>query len=130
MAPAETVSVAVVYCAGTGQVDETALQLRAGSTLAQAVAACGVLDRHALQLQQLQLGIWGRMQAADTVLRERDRVELYRPLQVDPKEARRLRYGKHKAAALARKALSAEAVAEADVAAAAATAAVPSAPRD
>ena len=130
MAPAETIAVAVVYCAGPGQVDETALQLRAGSTLAQAVAACGVLDRHALQMQQLQLGIWGRMQVADTVLRERDRVELYRPLQVDPKEARRLRYGKHKAAALARKALGAEAVAASEAVTAKAAAAVPGAPRD
>lgn len=107
MGPAETVSVVVVYCAGPGQVDETALRLRAGSTLAQAVDACGVLNRHALQLRQLQLGIWGRRHTADAVLRERDRVELYRPLLVDPKEARRLRYGKHKAAALARKKVSA-----------------------
>ena len=34
------------------------------------------------------------MQTPETVLRERDRVEVYRPLQVDPKEARRLRYRK------------------------------------
>ncbi len=93
----------VVYCAAPGQVDETALQLSAGSTLGQAVRASGVLGRHALQESQLQFGLWGRLHSADTVLRERDRVELYRPLQVDPKEARRLRYGKHKAAAQARK---------------------------
>lgn len=37
------------------------------------------------------LGIFGKVVKADTVLRERDRVELYRPLLVDPKEARRLR---------------------------------------
>lgn len=113
MALDERVSVVVAYCAGPGQVDETALQLPAGTTLEQAVAACGVLDRHALHLQQVQLGIWGRLQPAHTVLRERDRVELYRPLRVDPKEARRLRYGKHKEAALARKKISAEAAAAA-----------------
>jgi hypothetical protein len=38
------------------------------------------------------IGVWGRKQPLDAALRDRDRVELYRPLQVDPKEARRLRY--------------------------------------
>ena len=42
-------------------------------------------------------GIWGRVQPLDTLLRDRDRVELYRPLLVDPKEARRLRYKRAKA---------------------------------
>ena len=42
----------------------------------------------------LKVGIWGRARPLDTPLRERDRVEVYRPLQVDPKEARRLRYRK------------------------------------
>ena len=39
-------------------------------------------------------GVWGRVQPLDHVLRDGDRVELYRPLTVDPKEARRLRYKK------------------------------------
>ena len=103
MVPAEPVTVTVLYSAAPGQVDEVSLQLPAGSTLAQALLASGLLGRHGLQLQQVQMGIWGRMQGLDTVLRDNDRVELYRPLQVDPKEARRLRYGKHKAAVQARK---------------------------
>lgn len=100
---AETIAVQLVYCPAPSVVDACSLQLPPGSTLAQAVQASGLLQRHSLQLQQLQAGIWGRMQAPDTVLRERDRVELYRPLQVDPKEARRLRYGRHKAAVQARR---------------------------
>jgi putative ubiquitin-RnfH superfamily antitoxin RatB of RatAB toxin-antitoxin module len=45
----------------------------------------------------LRIGIWGRLRAPTAPLRDRDRVELYRPLTVDPKEARRQRYGLHRA---------------------------------
>ncbi len=106
---AALVAVSLVYCAAPGQVDDVPLQVPAGTTLAQALQASGLLQRHGLQLQDpqgqpaLQAGIWGRVQSLDTVLRERDRIEIYRPLQVDPKEARRLRYGRHKAAVQARK---------------------------
>lgn len=40
----------------------------------------------------LETGVWGRKQAADHLLRDGDRVELYRPLKVDPKVARRERF--------------------------------------
>lgn len=95
MAPAETVRVSVVYSPQPRVIDETEVSLPAGATLAEAIRASGVLDRHpALDITQAKFGIWGRVQPSGTVLRERDRVEVYRPLQVDPKEARRLRYRK------------------------------------
>lgn len=95
MAPAEPVRVSVAYSPQARVVDETELSLPAGATLADAVRASGVLDRHpGLDLAQAKFGVWGRVQPLETVLRERDRVEVYRALQVDPKEARRLRYRK------------------------------------
>lgn len=95
MAPAEAVRVSVAYSPQARVVDETELSLPAGATLVDAVRASGVLERHpGLDLAQAMFGIWGRVQPADTVLRQRDRVEVYRALQVDPKEARRLRYRK------------------------------------
>ena len=45
-------------------------------------------------LEALRIGIWGRLRPLGTLLRERDRIEIYRPLTVDPMEARRLRYAK------------------------------------
>jgi hypothetical protein len=42
------------------------------------------------------MGVWGRAREAESPLRDRDRVEIYRPLTVDPKEARRQRYQRHK----------------------------------
>ena len=50
----------------------------------------------------LRLGVWGKPRSADTLLRDRDRVEIYRPLTVDPKEARRQRYRQHCEKAAAR----------------------------
>ena len=95
MAPADTLQVSVAYSPRAGVVDEVLLKLSRGATLIDAVRASGMLERHAdIDLTQARLGIWGRVQPPETLLRERDRIELYRPLTVDPKEARRLRYRK------------------------------------
>lgn len=100
MAPVDVISVEVAYGAAPGQLDLTALSLEAGATVADALRVSGVLQRHALSESdlgaRLRVGVWGREQPLTTLLRERDRVELYRPLQVDPKEARRLRYKQHR----------------------------------
>ena len=45
-------------------------------------------------LAVLQAGIWGKPVARDQRVRDGDRVELYRPLEIDPKEARRLKVGR------------------------------------
>lgn len=101
------VSVEVVYCARAGAVDAVHLKLQRGATLAQAMQISGLLDRHALDASTVQAGLWGRVQPPDTVLRERDRIEIYRPLTVDPKEARRLRYQQHRESLKAAEALKA-----------------------
>lgn len=96
MDPAESItgviSIEVTYCPATHRIDRTALQVPATATVRDALQASGVLQRHGLALSSLMLGIWGRACAADQALRERDRIEVYRPLLVDPKEARRQRY--------------------------------------
>jgi putative ubiquitin-RnfH superfamily antitoxin RatB of RatAB toxin-antitoxin module len=86
-----SIGVTVAYSPAAGQVDQVRLALPAGSTVAQAVAASGLTQRHP-QAAQLPAGVWGRKAEPDAVLRDQDRVEIYRPLQCDPKEARRLRY--------------------------------------
>jgi putative ubiquitin-RnfH superfamily antitoxin RatB of RatAB toxin-antitoxin module len=91
--------VEVVYCPQPGVVDLVTLALPAGATLADAVQASGMLQRHGLPLAGLRVGVWSKVRPADTALRERDRVEIYRPLTVDPKEARRQRYKRHRAQA-------------------------------
>jgi putative ubiquitin-RnfH superfamily antitoxin RatB of RatAB toxin-antitoxin module len=88
------------------EVRTLALVLPPGSTVADALRASGWLEAHGLSLESLRCGIWGRVQTPEHALRDGDRIELYRPLIVDPKEARRLRYkkqGRRKAPASAEK---------------------------
>jgi putative ubiquitin-RnfH superfamily antitoxin RatB of RatAB toxin-antitoxin module len=98
MARAESrmMSIEVVYCPQPGHCDRVRLSLPEGSSVADAVAASGLGQRHGLAAESIETGIWGRKQLLQTALRDRDRVELYRPLRVDPKEARRLRYKRSK----------------------------------
>ena len=96
MAGAEALAVDVVFCPAPGQVDQVRLALPPGSTVADALQASGVLQRHGLAVEGLRVGVWCRAAALEHSLRERDRVEIYRPLTVDPKEARRQRYKRHR----------------------------------
>jgi putative ubiquitin-RnfH superfamily antitoxin RatB of RatAB toxin-antitoxin module len=81
----------VVYALPAGE-DAVTLKLLPGATAADAVRASGVLERHPeIDLARQKIGIYGRVVKAQTPLRDGDRVELYRPLVVEPKEARRRR---------------------------------------
>lgn len=68
------------------------VELAPGTTVGQAIEASGVLGL-APELAQspLQVGVWNRTVALEADAREGDRIEVYRPLTVDPKEARRQR---------------------------------------
>jgi putative ubiquitin-RnfH superfamily antitoxin RatB of RatAB toxin-antitoxin module len=68
-----------------------------GSTLRDALDASGI-DVPGLDLATCPVGVFGKKKTLDTVLREGDRVEIYRPLVADPKDARRRRVGKKAAA--------------------------------
>lgn len=72
------------------------INVRAGATAADAIAACGIIEAWGLDAGALDVGIWSRRVAPDTVLAHGDRVELYRALTIDPKEARRARALKRK----------------------------------
>ena len=67
------------------------LNLPAGSTVADAISACDVVSECGLPLGGLDFGIWSKPTTLDSVQTDGDRVEIYRPLQVDPKQARRAR---------------------------------------
>jgi putative ubiquitin-RnfH superfamily antitoxin RatB of RatAB toxin-antitoxin module len=96
MTTAAMLAVEVAYSPAAGEVDCVALSLPPGATVADALRASGLLQRHGLDAATLRVGVWCRVQEAGTLLRDRDRVEIYRPLLVDPKEARRQRYKRHR----------------------------------
>jgi putative ubiquitin-RnfH superfamily antitoxin RatB of RatAB toxin-antitoxin module len=69
-----------------------ALDAAEGISIAEAIRQSGVLDAFPeIDLAQNKVGIFGRLATLETVLREGDRVEIYRPLIADPKEARKQR---------------------------------------
>lgn len=90
LAPLSTLSIEVLWSPVQGEWRRLLLQLPDGSTVVEALRASQWFDESVLS--SLTTGIWGKLRPLDTPLREGDRVEVYRPLTVDPKEARRQRY--------------------------------------
>ncbi|KAF0162561.1 MAG: hypothetical protein FD157_3870 [Rhodocyclaceae bacterium] len=94
---AETIDVEVVYATPERQ-EVIGLSLPEGSTAGQAIEASGLLAKHSeIDLAKNKLGIYAKLAKADTALRDRDRVEIYRPLIADPKEVRKQRAAEGKA---------------------------------
>lgn len=81
-----------VVLALPGAADAVSLTLPAGSTVRDAIAASGMAERHKVEVEAV--GVFGRRVTPQTKLADGDRVELYRPLALDPKEQRRRRAGK------------------------------------
>ncbi len=68
------------------------LEVTTGSTLADAITQSGLAEMFEdFELDPTRVGIFGQKASPDQVLRDGDRVEIYRPLIADPKEARRQR---------------------------------------
>jgi len=88
---ADTLNIEVCYASDALQFLR-ALQVPAGATIEQAIALSGVLAAAPdIDLAVMQVGIYAKKKTLDTVLREHDRIEIYRPLIADPKNARRRR---------------------------------------
>lgn len=81
--------VLVVHSPGPRQVVEHPLELAAGATVAEALRQAGVAVP-----EGAHVGVWGRRAPMSQLLRDDDRVEVARPLRVDPKVARRERFQK------------------------------------
>ena len=68
------------------------LKIAPGTTLEQAIMQSGIVDRFAeIDLAKNKLGVFGKVAKKDVPLKPGDRVEIYRPLIADPKEARKKR---------------------------------------
>ena len=113
MASEPHILVSVVHSAAARDLQEISLVLAPASTVAQALQLSGLLPRFPeLGQPSTVLGVWGRKASLQQTLRQGDRVEIYRPLRVDPKVARRERFekqGVHSAGLFATKRKSAPA---------------------
>jgi len=87
----EALLVEVVYARPERQ-QVVRLEMAPGSTLEQGIRASGLLERYPeIDLAANKVGIFGQPARLDTPLRANDRVEIYRPLLIDPRESRRRR---------------------------------------
>jgi putative ubiquitin-RnfH superfamily antitoxin RatB of RatAB toxin-antitoxin module len=87
----KTIPVEVAYALPAQQII-LKLQAVEGTTAEQAIMASGILQKFPeIDLAENKIGIFGKLVKSDTVLREKDRVEIYRPLIADPKEVRKQR---------------------------------------
>ncbi|MDX1811747.1 MAG: RnfH family protein [Gammaproteobacteria bacterium] len=86
------INVEIVYALPEEQVIH-ALEVEEGTTVKELIELSGLLEKYPdIELNKTnKIGIFGKLTKPDTVLREKDRVEIYRPLIADPKEIRRKR---------------------------------------
>ena len=87
---AETIAVEVAYAEPARQFLRR-IALPDGATIADAIAASGLEAELGIDASRFATGIWSKSAPRDARLADGDRVELYRPLTADPKEARRRR---------------------------------------
>ncbi len=81
-----------VVCAKPEQQAIVALTMPEDATIEAAIKASGLLERFSeIASSELNAGIFGVVCKLDQPVREGDRIEIYRPLVHDPKEARRQR---------------------------------------
>jgi putative ubiquitin-RnfH superfamily antitoxin RatB of RatAB toxin-antitoxin module len=95
---AEPLRITLCYATPTEEILRP-LSVAPGTTLGAAIEQSGVLAELGIaDLAAHPAGIYGKKRPLDTVLREHDRIELYRPLVADPKDSRRRRVQKKDAA--------------------------------
>lgn len=93
----ERLRVSVAYAAAPDRIFLRELVVPDGASVADAIELSGVRPAFPrLQIDDAHVGIFSRKTALDARLRDGDRVEIYRPLKIDPKEARRKRAVKPK----------------------------------
>lgn len=94
----EPLRITLLYSPAPRQVLEREVRMQLGATVVQALEESGLLtDCPEINLRDhttFVIGIWGRKTTPNHVLRDLDRIEIYRPLLVDPKVARRERFQK------------------------------------
>lgn len=89
--PTKMVKVELVYALPEQQT-LLSFSVPEGTTLDQAIALSDIQEHHPdLDLSALKAGLFGKVAPRTLVLREKDRIELYRPLIADPKEIRKQR---------------------------------------
>ena len=90
----ELIEIKVAYALPENQVLKC-LKVPNGTTVAQAIKLSGICNKSSeIKPNDKNLGIFGKLVKSEAILRNHDRIEIYRPITVDPKEKRRKRVEK------------------------------------
>jgi putative ubiquitin-RnfH superfamily antitoxin RatB of RatAB toxin-antitoxin module len=90
----ELIEIEVAYALPGNQTLEC-LKVPNGTTVAQAVKLSGICNKFPeIQANDKNLGVFGKLVKSEAILHNHDRIEIYRPITVDPKEKRRKRVEK------------------------------------
>jgi len=88
---ADNITIEVIYALTTEQT-LLKIQVAHGTTVGEAIKLSGILEKHPeIDVSKNKFGIYGKLSKVDTVMRDKDRIEIYRPIIADPKEVRRKR---------------------------------------
>lgn len=96
------INIEVVYASETSQ-KLVQLEIEPGTSITQAIKGCGLMEIYPeINIDNCQVGIFSKKTSLDTILQDQDRIEIYRPLKISPRDARKLRasltkQGKHQA---------------------------------
>jgi len=92
----QKIAIEVAYALPTEQIILN-LDVAEGTNLEEAIVASQILQKYPeINLKTQKMGIFGKVKKAGEILRQGDRIEIYRPLIIDPKEARKNRAAKGK----------------------------------
>lgn len=96
MAMNDTISIEVAYAAVNDQ-RVIELEVKPDTTVLEAIIASGIMTIYTeIQLESIKVGIYSKPVAISDCVKAGDRIEIYRPLTIDPKEARRAKANKLK----------------------------------
>jgi len=85
------INIEIVYASEKSQ-QIVQLEIVSGTSIAQAIKDSGLLKTcPEINISDCHVGIFSKKASVDTVLQDQDRVEIYRPLKISPKDARKLR---------------------------------------
>lgn len=88
---AETLNIEVCYAMSNKQ-EVVRVRVPEGATVQHGLDASGLLAKYPeIDIRKSKFGIWNKLSKLDAVLRDKDRIEIYRPLIADPKEVRKQR---------------------------------------
>lgn len=84
------VNIEIVYVTAIKEIIHLKLSLKPGSTITDALIESNLFHTHP-EIKNFPVGIFAQQKPLDTILKSGDRIEIYRPISIDPNEKRRQR---------------------------------------